>query len=178
MPPSGSIWRPIACSSALKKNSGAKRSACTRSPSTAKNNNARCDPPTPPRRFSAKSARPSAALYGFQDAVASILNGLYEASLHVDLNRLPELFCGFHKRTESTGPTLYPVACAPQAWAAAAPYLLLQSMLGLQIKAAERQVCFTNPILPANIEEVRIDNLGIPDADCDVIIHRYSAGVS
>jgi hypothetical protein len=55
---------------------------------------------------------------------------------------------------------------------------LLQSMLGLQIKAAERQVCFANPILPANIEEVRIDNLGIPGADCDVIIHRYSAGVS
>ena len=72
------------------------------------------------------------SLYGFQDAVASILNGLYEASLHVDLHRLPELFCGFHKRTESIGPTLYPVACAPQAWAAAAPYLLLQATLGLQ----------------------------------------------
>jgi glycogen debranching enzyme len=118
------------------------------------------------------------SLYGFQDAVASILNGLYEASLHVDLHRLPELFCGFHKRTESIGPTLYPVACAPQAWAAGAPYLLLQAMLGLQIKAAERQVCFSNPILPANIEEVRIANLGIPGANCDVIIHRYSAGIS
>jgi glycogen debranching enzyme len=118
------------------------------------------------------------SLYGFQNAVGSILNGLYEASLHVDLHRLPELFCGFHKRSESMGPTLYPVACAPQAWAAAAPYLLLQAMLGLQIKAAERQVSFSNPILPANIEEVRIDNLGIPGAECDVIIHRYSAGVS
>ena len=66
-----------------------------------------------------------------QDDVAKILNGLHEASQHVELHRLPELFCGFHKRSDSSGPTLYPVACAPQAWAAGAPYLLLQASLGL-----------------------------------------------
>ncbi|MDP9338656.1 MAG: amylo-alpha-1,6-glucosidase, partial [Acidobacteriota bacterium] len=118
------------------------------------------------------------SLYGFQDAVASILNGLYEASLHVDLHRLPELFCGFHKRNDSSGPTLYPVACAPQAWAAGAPYLLLQASLGLSVKALERQVCFSNPILPPNIEEVRIENLGVPGGECDVIIHRHTGGVN
>jgi hypothetical protein len=32
--------------------------------------------------------------------------------------------------------------------------------------------------LPANIEEVRVANLGIPGANCDIIIHRYSAGIS
>ena len=118
------------------------------------------------------------SLYGHQDAVASILNGLYEASLHVDLHRLPELFCGFHKRTDSSGPTLYPVACAPQAWAAGAPYLLLQASLGLTVKALEHQIHFSNPILPPNIEDVRIENLGFPGGECDVIIHRYNAGVS
>src|SRR6202171_4932531 len=117
------------------------------------------------------------SLYGFQDAVASILNGLYEASLHVDLHRLPELFCGFHRRSDSSGPTLYPVACAPQAWAAGAPYLLLQASLGLSVKALERQVCFSNPILPSNIDEVRIENLGISDAKCDVVVHRHAGGV-
>jgi glycogen debranching enzyme len=117
------------------------------------------------------------SLYGFQDAVAAILNGLYEASLHVDLHRLPELFCGFHKRSDSGGPTLYPVACAPQAWAAGAPYLLLQASLGLTVKALERQVCFTNPILPPNIEEVRIENLSVAGAECDVIVHRHTGGV-
>ncbi len=117
------------------------------------------------------------SLYGFQDAVASILNALYEASLHVDLHRLPELFCGFHKRTDSSGPTLYPVACAPQAWAAGAPYLLLQASLGLTVKALERQVCFANPILPPNIDEVRIENLGVPNAECDVVVHRHPGGV-
>ena len=117
------------------------------------------------------------SMYGFQDAVACILNGLYEASLHLDLHRLPELFCGFHRRSDSSGPTLYPVACAPQAWAAGAPYLLLQASLGLSIKALERQVCFSNPILPPNIEEVRIENLGISRGSCDVLVHRHSGGV-
>ena len=36
----------------------------------------------------------------------------------MDLRRLPELFCGF-QRERRRGPTLYPVACAPQAWASA-----------------------------------------------------------
>jgi len=117
------------------------------------------------------------SMYGFQDAVASILNGLYEASLHVDLHRLPELFCGFHKRNDSSGPTLYPVACAPQAWAAGAPYLLLQASLGLSVKAQERQIYFSHPILPPNIEEVRIENLGVTGGECDVIIHRHTGGV-
>jgi glycogen debranching enzyme len=118
------------------------------------------------------------SMYGFQHAVANVLNGLYEASLHVDLHRLPELFCGFHKRADSSGPTLYPVACAPQAWAAGAPYLLLQAALGLNIKALERQISFTNPILPPNIEEVRIENLAVAGGECDVIIHRYASGVA
>ena len=78
---------------------------------------------------------------------------------------------------DSSGPTLYPVACAPQAWAAGAPYLLLQASLGLTVKALERQVCFANPILPPNIDEVRIENLGVPDAECDVVVHRHTGGV-
>ena len=118
------------------------------------------------------------SLYGFQEAVGAILNGLYEASLHVDLHRLPELFCGFHKRPNSSGPTLYPVACAPQAWAAGAPYLLLQASLGLSVKARDRQICFSRPLLPPNIDEIQIDNLGIPGAVCDVMIRRYTRGVT
>jgi glycogen debranching enzyme len=117
------------------------------------------------------------SMYGFQEAVAAILNGLYEASLHVDLHRLPELFCGFHKRGDSSGPTLYPVACAPQAWAAGAPYLLLQSSLGLSVKALERQVFFSKPVLPPNIDEVRIENLRVADGECDVVVRRHAGGV-
>ena len=73
---------------------------------------------------------------------------------------------------------LYPVACAPAAPDACPPPFLPATPCSGRSKAAKAQASFPNPILPANIEEVRIDNLGIPGADCDVIIHRYSAGVS
>src|SRR5262249_31125702 len=57
--------------------------------------------------------------YGLEEEVLQIMNGLFDASLFLDLHRLPELFCGFVRRP-GEGPTLYPVACAPQSWAAAA----------------------------------------------------------
>ncbi len=70
------------------------------------------------------------ANYGQQTLAGRLLTGMFEAALHLDLNRLPELFCGFHRRPDGTGPTQYPVACAPQAWAAGAPYLLLAATFG------------------------------------------------
>ena len=52
-----------------------------------------------------------------------VFESLFRASTYVDLRRLPELFCGF-PRQQTRGPTFYPVACMPQAWAAAAPLYL------------------------------------------------------
>src|SRR5262249_4438838 len=56
------------------------------------------------------------ARYGLKDAVTRLFQGLFEAATYMEQRRLPELFCGF-QRQNSRGPTLYPVACAPQAWA-------------------------------------------------------------
>jgi glycogen debranching enzyme len=117
------------------------------------------------------------SLYGFQSKVVDILRGLYEASRHVELNRLPELFCGFHKRADSSGPTLYPVACAPQAWAAASVYLLLKAALGISIRAPERIIRFSNPALPPDLEEVTIENLRVADATVDLLVRRHREGV-
>ena len=60
-----------------------------------------------------------------------VFKGLFDAATYMDLRRLPELFCGFQRGRER-GPTLYPVACSPQAWARGTPLLLLQSSLGLE----------------------------------------------
>ena len=65
--------------------------------------------------------------YGLRDAAAQLLTGLFDASSFVDLGRLPELFCGFPRRP-GEGPTRYPVACAPQTWASASVFLLLQAL--------------------------------------------------
>jgi glycogen debranching enzyme len=116
--------------------------------------------------------------YGFHPQVSQILHGLFEVSRDVELKRLPELFCGFHKRPGTSGPTLYPVACAPQAWAAGAVFLLLRACLGMSVRAPERQICFDKPSLPLVLDEVRISNLRLVDSSVDLLIRRLDVGVS
>jgi glycogen debranching enzyme len=118
------------------------------------------------------------ANYGQQHLSARLLGGIFDAARHMDLNRLPELFCGFHRRPDGSGPTLYPVACSPQAWASAAPYLLLSGALGLEIRANERLVRFENPQLPAFLDELRIEGLSVNDAHADLLITRHEKGFS
>ena len=116
--------------------------------------------------------------YGFQSSVSDLLTCLYEASSHVESSRMPELFCGFHKRHDSSGPTLYPVACSPQSWAAGSIFLLLQSALGITINAQERLIRFTNPVLPADLEAVTITDLRVADTSVDFLIRRHPEGVA
>jgi glycogen debranching enzyme len=118
------------------------------------------------------------SLYGFQRQSCEILNALFEVSRDVELQRLPELFCGFHERPGTNGPTLYPVACAPQAWAAGAVFLLLRACLGMSLRALERQICFNHPLLPQNVDHVQIENLRLVDATVDLLIHRHDEGVA
>ena len=117
------------------------------------------------------------SLYGHQSKVLQIFSGLYEASHHVELSRLPELFCGFHKRADSSGPTLYPVACSPQAWAAGSVFLLLRAVLGIEIRAPERTIRFSNPVLPAGLDELIVENLRVADAVVDLLFCRHPEGV-
>ncbi|HEY4739414.1 MAG TPA: amylo-alpha-1,6-glucosidase [Candidatus Acidoferrales bacterium] len=118
------------------------------------------------------------SLYGMQERACEILDGLYEASRYVELQRLPELFCGFHKRPESSGPTLYPVACSPQAWAAGSVFLLLQACLGLEAHDRQRQVYLANPRLPVSLDELRIQNFRLGDAVADFLIRRHGSEVA
>jgi glycogen debranching enzyme len=116
------------------------------------------------------------AAYGFKDHAMRVMTGLFDASLFLDLNRLPELFCGFTRRP-GEGPTLYPVACAPQAWAAAAPFCLLGSVLGLSVEGALDRVRFDYPALPPFLDEVRIRNLRAATGSVDLHFHRHPHSV-
>jgi glycogen debranching enzyme len=112
------------------------------------------------------------AYYGATDAALAVLSGLFDASLSFDQHRLPELFCGFPRRL-SESPTLYPVACSPQAWASASVFLLVQACLGLEIDLAHRQVRFNAPQLPEATDWMKISNLAVGDAHVDVLLRRY-----
>ena len=88
------------------------------------------------------------ARYGMREQSLAVMTALFDASLFVDLNRLPELSCGFSRRP-GEGPTLYPVACSPQSWVAAAPLLLLRAALGMTIEGGKTRVRFDRPALAA-----------------------------
>ena len=114
--------------------------------------------------------------YGMRRQAARVLEGLFAASGYMDLRRLPELFCGLPRR-RGQGPTLYPVACAPQAWAAAAPFGLLQACLGLGFDPANRTIAFDRPVLPGFLDRVVLRGLSVGDARVDVALGRTDCTV-
>ncbi len=117
------------------------------------------------------------ARYGFREEAARVFDGLYAASTYIDLRRLPELFCGFVRR-RGQGPTFYPVACSPQAWAAATPLSLVQSCLGLAFDVDKGEIVFEQPMLPSFVEELLLRNLRLNGSSVDVALHRTGTNVT
>lgn len=116
------------------------------------------------------------ARYGRRDGALTILNGLFDASLHMDLHRLPELFCGFVRRPDQ-GPTLYPTSCIPQAWASAAVFGLLQACLGMRFHPTAPHLVFDHPKLPPYLNELEIRNLRLATGKVDLALRRHREGV-
>jgi glycogen debranching enzyme len=116
------------------------------------------------------------ARYGLKIDAARALNAMFDLSQMVDHHRLPELICGFHRRPGEY-PTLYPVACAPQAWAAAAVAMLLQACLGVRVDGISRQVSFIRTFLPGELEWLRILNLRVGEARIDLLLTRQEHDV-
>jgi glycogen debranching enzyme len=146
---------------------------------------ARCEPRYNPMSYHNGSIWPhdnaligmGLARYGAKQAVGRVLRGMFEAAAYMEFRRLPELFCGF-QRARSRAPTLYPVACSPQAWSAATPFALLQASLGLELDHDTRQILLRNPHLPAFLQEVTLRNVSIQDASADLAIRGYGDDVA
>ncbi|HEV8015312.1 MAG TPA: amylo-alpha-1,6-glucosidase [Stellaceae bacterium] len=117
------------------------------------------------------------ARYGHKDAIDRLFKGLFDAASYMDLRRLPELYCGFQRGRER-GPTLYPVACSPQAWAAGTPLLLLQSSLGLEFDPDGHEILLRNPRLPPFLAEVTLRNLRLGQSTVDLLLRRHDTDVS
>jgi glycogen debranching enzyme len=114
---------------------------------------------------------------GFKAAAGRIFEGLYQAASYMELRRLPELFCGFQRR-RGRGPTLYPVACSPQAWASGAPFLMLQACLGLEFDPDDGEIRLRRPWLPDFLDEINIVNLSLNNASVDLTLRREKDDVS
>jgi glycogen debranching enzyme/glycosyltransferase involved in cell wall biosynthesis len=117
------------------------------------------------------------ARYGFRREAGRIFGGLFAASTYIDLRRLPELFCGF-PRQRSNGPTFYPVACSPQAWAAAAALSLIQSCLGLSFDVAASEIILERPVLPDFLNSLTIRGLSLQGGSVDLSVSRAGSEVA
>jgi glycogen debranching enzyme len=115
--------------------------------------------------------------YGLHDEANRLVGSVFEAAQRFPEFRLPELFCGFDRET-SPVPVPYPVACSPQAWAAGAPFLFLQTMLGLQPHAERGELELFRPNLPDWLGKVTLTNLRVGDAAVDLLFHRWRGTTS
>jgi glycogen debranching enzyme len=82
---------------------------------------------------------------GFIDEALKVTSGLLGAA-EASGGRLPELFSGLTADDVPT-PAPYPASCSPQAWASAAPLLLVRALLGLEPDIPRRRVLL-DPVLP------------------------------
>jgi glycogen debranching enzyme len=117
------------------------------------------------------------ARYGLNRSVERVFKGLFDAATYMEMRRLPELFCGF-QRGRGRGPTLYPVACTPQAWASATPFTLIEASLGLQFDPAANEIRLRNPHLPLFLDHVVLRNLQLRQSSVDLMVRRHATEVS
>jgi glycogen debranching enzyme len=109
--------------------------------------------------------------YGLARATNRVATALFDAAIQADYLRLPELFCGFTRRTPNR-PVSYPVACSPQAWAAGSPFLMLQAILGISARAHENLLTVNKPHLPTWLNTVEVRNLAIGDSRISLVFRR------
>ena len=117
------------------------------------------------------------ARYGHSAEALTLTTALFDAAAHMHLRRLPELFCGFDRK-RGKAPTLYPVACAPQAWAACTPLALIQACLGLEVDAASETVRLRQPRLPAFLESLVVRRLCVGNSKLDLLFRRQDSSVA
>ncbi|MBS0530389.1 MAG: amylo-alpha-1,6-glucosidase, partial [Proteobacteria bacterium] len=117
------------------------------------------------------------ARYGLKHSVDQVFKGLFDAASYMEQRRLPELFCGF-QREPRRGPTLYPVACSPQAWASATPFSLLEAALGLEFDTGLSEIRLRNPKLPRFLNEVILRDLQLGESSVDIRVRRHDDEIS
>jgi glycogen debranching enzyme len=116
------------------------------------------------------------ARYGFRKEAMQLTAALFDASLFIEQQRLPELFCGFQRR-KGEGPTAYPVACSPQAWSVGSLFLFIESCLHMEISAPDKKVLFKKPSMPEFLDNILISGLQLGNERVTLELHRYKDSI-
>jgi glycogen debranching enzyme len=96
--------------------------------------------------------------YGFAEQAQRVTEAILDAAEHFG-HRLPELFCGF-SRADFGAPVPYPTSCSPQAWAAAAPLLLVHTLLRFAPEMPAGQL-WCAPAVPERYLPMRVGGLSL-----------------
>jgi glycogen debranching enzyme len=110
--------------------------------------------------------------YGFVEEAHHIAGGLLPAADALE-GRLPELFAGL-TTDEMAVPVRYPTSCSPQAWASAAPLLIIRALLGLEPDVPGDRIGL-DPALPEGSSTLSLT--GIPLAGARVSIQVADGAV-
>jgi glycogen debranching enzyme len=106
--------------------------------------------------------------YGFIDAAHTVSLGVLDAATAAG-GRLPELFCGLD-RVDIGVPVPFPTSCSPQAWAAATPFLLLQTLLGLEPDVPAGRLSI-EPALPRGTTRLELRGARLWSHRLDIVMH-------
>jgi glycogen debranching enzyme len=109
--------------------------------------------------------------YGEDEKLERIISGFFESARHFPDMRIPELFCGYD-RAQYRVPVRYPVACNPQAWAAASPLMFTRALLGLVPNAPANELWVIRPQLPDWLRSVAIQNFRIGSSSVELRYER------
>lgn len=109
--------------------------------------------------------------YGEEARLRDLLSGFFDSARHFPDLRVPELFCGYD-RAQYQVPVRYPVACSPQAWAAAAALLFLRATLGLTPRAPRHELWIVRPELPTWLRYVTVRNIPVGASTVDLRYQR------
>ncbi len=112
--------------------------------------------------------------YGFVEEAHRIAGGLFAAAEALD-GRLPELFAGL-TIDEVPVPVRYPTSCSPQAWASAAPLLVVRALLGLEpdVPAGRIEV---DPTLPEGATMLNLADMSLAGTRVTIEIDRDAVAV-
>ena len=113
------------------------------------------------------------SLYGCTKEALRVFQAMFDAAMFMDMQRLPELFCGFDRRP-GEAPTTYPVACSPQAWAVASVFILIKSCLRIEVDALKKKITFEKPVIPRWLNKLTIYDLPTGEGTFTVELTRHS----
>jgi glycogen debranching enzyme len=111
-------------------------------------------------------------IYGYDAEANRVMEMLTLAGAYLRDFRFPELFCGF-SRDEAPVPVEYPVACRPQAWASAAPLLMIRTYAGMHAQAPTGALSIVRPRLPDPIVNVEVIGIRVGRSRLDLAFHQH-----